>query len=147
MSSLLSDSDKTSEADEVERELELDQTVGMLKGKASPEERATFFSRLTFAWLNPLLELGVQRPLQEKDLYNLARQDTSKALGDSLESNWQGLVRSFKYVKLKNTHTLHRHLSFFPFINLSPYFGPVRRCCVRLCTPLVRPSLSLVLSS
>jgi hypothetical protein len=100
MSSLLSDGDKTSisETDDVERELEVDRTVGILRGKKSPEERATVFSRLTFSWMNPLLELGVQRPLQEKDLYPLARQDTSKNLGDDLESNWNGLLRSLKFV-------------------------------------------------
>ena len=34
----------------------------------SPEERAGWFSRLTFMYVNPLLRIGLQRPLMHDDL-------------------------------------------------------------------------------
>ncbi|KAH8831323.1 P-loop containing nucleoside triphosphate hydrolase protein [Flagelloscypha sp. PMI_526] len=36
-----------------------------------PEATATWFSRLTFQWITPLLSLGYKRPLEAKDLYRL----------------------------------------------------------------------------
>lgn len=99
MSSLLSDGEKLGRGNsDVENELALDRSVGLLRGMKSPEERAGFFSKLTFGWLNPLLELGVSRPLQEEDLYPLARYDTSNKLGDDLDGHWNSLVRTFKRV-------------------------------------------------
>ncbi|KAF9113681.1 hypothetical protein BGX27_001044 [Mortierella sp. AM989] len=57
----------------------------------APEYASSLYSRLTFAWVNPLVYLGYKRPLQETDLpdleasdysihsikrYNVARQDS-----------------------------------------------------------------------
>ncbi|TLD31308.1 hypothetical protein PspLS_01702 [Pyricularia sp. CBS 133598] len=35
----------------------------------SPEENATFWSRLVFAWLSPLLAVGFRRPLEPNDIF------------------------------------------------------------------------------
>ncbi|KAI8604697.1 ABC transporter type 1, transmembrane domain-containing protein [Dissophora ornata] len=43
----------------------------------SPEYAASMYSRLTFAWVNPLVFLGYKRPLQDIDLNDIEIQDYS----------------------------------------------------------------------
>ena len=44
---------------------------------SSPEDRASFFRRLFFHWVGPLVRVGRQRVLQENDLLPLASADSS----------------------------------------------------------------------
>ncbi|KAL1925489.1 uncharacterized protein VTP21DRAFT_372 [Calcarisporiella thermophila] len=37
----------------------------------SPSSQASIFATLTFNWVNPLIQLGFKRPLEEQDLYEL----------------------------------------------------------------------------
>lgn len=135
MSSLLSEGDKTSSdidglnGDELAREIALEKTVGAAKGK-SPEERAGFFSKLTFSWMNPLLELGVQRPLEEKDLYMLANSDTAKTLGNALEGNWNLLRRALTCVTCQYLFVFGPH-----------FFARLCQCHLKMV-----PNLSVTLS-
>ena len=44
-----------------------------------PWARASLFSRLTYLWPRPLLDLGMERPLVESDLPDVSPEDTSRA--------------------------------------------------------------------
>lgn len=48
---------------------------GADEGRRGPETRASVFSRLTFAWISPLMALGFARPLEERDLPALSEGD------------------------------------------------------------------------
>jgi ATP-binding cassette subfamily C (CFTR/MRP) protein 1 len=52
----------------------------------SDEWRAGFFSKLTWSWLGPLLQVGYTRPLTFDDLGALDPQDASHALADRMEA-------------------------------------------------------------
>lgn len=54
------------------------------------EWRASWFSRITFHWLTPLLALGYKRPLQHEDLGELAQQDTSASCVSRLQAGADG---------------------------------------------------------
>ena len=41
-------------------------------GPESYEERASFFSKILFCWLNPLMETGYKRALESTDLPQLS---------------------------------------------------------------------------
>ncbi|RKO92062.1 ABC transporter type 1, transmembrane domain-containing protein, partial [Blyttiomyces helicus] len=45
----------------------------------SPESKASFMSRVTYSWLDPLMTLGNKRPLELTDLWNLEDVDTAEA--------------------------------------------------------------------
>lgn len=49
---------------------------------------ASFISRLFFYWPYPLLKLGLQRPLEEKDLPEILAEDTSKRNRNHFEQLW-----------------------------------------------------------
>lgn len=38
-----------------------------------------------FSWLNPLLDLGQKRMLEEKDMYNILPEDQAEILGEELQ--------------------------------------------------------------
>ena len=44
----------------------------------SQELESSLFSYLTFTWVNPLLDLGRQKPLEEEDLPHLTREDQTE---------------------------------------------------------------------
>ena len=48
-------------------------------------------SRATFAWLNPTLRLGNQRPLEENDLPPLCRMDSSQTATDSFDRHFEAM--------------------------------------------------------
>ncbi|KAJ7591654.1 multidrug resistance-associated ABC transporter [Mycena floridula] len=53
--------------------------------KVLPEDGASYFSRLFFSWLDPLLDVGFSRPLQEDDLWQLPRDRQTDALTAKFE--------------------------------------------------------------
>ena len=53
-----------------------------------PIEYADIFSVLTFSWMTPLMKYGYKEYLTQDDLWNLRREDTTKATGDVLEQMW-----------------------------------------------------------
>nr|CAH7718231.1 unnamed protein product [Callosobruchus chinensis] len=59
----------------------------------SPEEKATFLSRIFYCWFVPFLKYGYENDLEIKDIYNTTKQDLSGDLGDQLERNWLNEVR------------------------------------------------------
>ncbi|XP_069605222.1 ATP-binding cassette sub-family C member 3 isoform X1 [Ranitomeya imitator] len=55
----------------------------------SPESDAGFLSRLTFWWFTKMAILGYKRPLEDKDLWSLNEDDTSKIVVSKLIKEWE----------------------------------------------------------
>uniref|UniRef100_A0A8C3UXD9 Canalicular multispecific organic anion transporter 2 n=1 Tax=Catharus ustulatus TaxID=91951 RepID=A0A8C3UXD9_CATUS len=53
-----------------------------------PELNSGFLSRLTFWWFTSMAIQGYKRPLEEKDLWSLNKDDTSKAIVQQLSKEW-----------------------------------------------------------
>ncbi|KAJ6602805.1 ABC transporter [Mycena vulgaris] len=49
-----------------------------------PEAECGFFSKLTFAWMTPILSLGYARPLEAYDLYKLQDERSAAVIGDKI---------------------------------------------------------------
>ncbi|XP_069761773.1 multidrug resistance-associated protein 1 isoform X2 [Narcine bancroftii] len=57
--------------------------------KLSPEQSASFLSKLTFWWFTRMTILGYKRPLEPKDLWSLNRKNTSKIIVPHLVEEWE----------------------------------------------------------
>lgn len=53
-----------------------------------PIEYATVFSRLTFAWMTPMMKYGHKVFLTENDLWGLAKRDQTKNTGEAFGEAW-----------------------------------------------------------
>nr|GMD83307.1 ABC transporter C family member 2-like [Ipomoea batatas] len=53
-----------------------------------PERQANILSAITFAWMNPLMQLGYKRPLTEKDVWKLDTWDRTETLNDAFQKCW-----------------------------------------------------------
>ncbi|KFQ15007.1 Canalicular multispecific organic anion transporter 2, partial [Leptosomus discolor] len=53
-----------------------------------PELTSGFLSRLTFWWFTSMAILGYKRPLEDKDLWSLNEDDTSKIIVQQLSKEW-----------------------------------------------------------
>ncbi|CAM8996206.1 unnamed protein product [Rhodiola kirilowii] len=53
-----------------------------------PERHVNIFSRIFFAWMNPLMQLGYKRPLTEKDIWKLDTWDRTETLNNSFQKYW-----------------------------------------------------------
>ncbi|NWU61608.1 MRP3 protein, partial [Pterocles burchelli] len=53
-----------------------------------PELTSGFLSRLTFWWFTSMAIVGYKRPLEDKDLWSLNEDDTSKAIVQELSKEW-----------------------------------------------------------
>ncbi|KFP32343.1 Canalicular multispecific organic anion transporter 2, partial [Colius striatus] len=53
-----------------------------------PELTSGFLSRLTFWWFTSMAILGYKRPLEDKDLWSLNEDDTSKVIVQRLSKEW-----------------------------------------------------------
>ena len=82
----------------------------------NPKETASFFSLLTFSWMNYLVRLGNLRPLENDDLPALLEEDQSQALTKSLEKEWS---RNCKLANTTITRTKTANL-WFALFNLVP---------------------------
>ncbi|KAK4399407.1 ABC transporter C family member 2, partial [Sesamum angolense] len=58
-----------------------------------PERHANIFSKITFAWMNPIMQLGYRRPLTEKDVWKLDTWDRTETLNDSFQKSWAEEIR------------------------------------------------------
>ena len=101
--------------------------------RLSREESGSFFSRLTFTWMTPILELGAQRPLVPEDLWKLAEDDRANVLNHNFRLYWneemakpsiadRSLVRA-----LRKAHALpFYHGGFFKLAHdLLIFLGPL----------------------
>ncbi|XVF86793.1 hypothetical protein PTKIN_Ptkin18bG0071200 [Pterospermum kingtungense] len=55
--------------------------------------QASFLSKLTFSWLNPLLSLGYSRPLALEDIPSISTEDESNLAYQKFANAWESLVR------------------------------------------------------
>ncbi|NXP73824.1 MRP3 protein, partial [Ramphastos sulfuratus] len=53
-----------------------------------PELTSGFLSRLTFWWFTSMVVLGYKKPLEDKDLWSLNEDDTSKVIVQHLREEW-----------------------------------------------------------
>ncbi|KFV63671.1 Canalicular multispecific organic anion transporter 2, partial [Dryobates pubescens] len=53
-----------------------------------PELTSGFLSRLTFWWFTSMVVLGYKKPLEDKDLWSLNKDDTSKVIVQQLSEEW-----------------------------------------------------------
>ncbi|NXG29334.1 MRP3 protein, partial [Dromaius novaehollandiae] len=77
-----------------------------------PELASGFLSRLTFWWFTSMAILGYKRPLEEKDLWSLNEDNTSKMIVQQLSKEWDREKAEWKqkddvtYMK-KSNHVLN----------------------------------------
>eukprot|EP00762_Andalucia_godoyi_P000617 ANDGO_05406.mRNA.1 ABC transporter C family member 2 len=70
------------------------QDLGLVPArKAKPEDEAGFVSRMFFAYLTPLMELGKQRPLEESDLARQPRKDDPEVVSAKFDAAWSQVLR------------------------------------------------------
>ncbi|GJQ15581.1 hypothetical protein GpartN1_g7372.t1 [Galdieria partita] len=55
----------------------------------NPEFSSSWLSKITFSWLNPLLQYGARNPLEEKDLWGLHSSDQTVQLSKAFEESWE----------------------------------------------------------
>ncbi|KAJ2716007.1 hypothetical protein H4R19_000885 [Coemansia spiralis] len=60
----------------------------------APEEQAHLFSRLTFAWIGPVLEAGRRKPLQMEDTCALSAAYYPKVATQKFRQAWSGSLKS-----------------------------------------------------
>ncbi|KAM1350686.1 hypothetical protein ACFX14_004730 [Malus domestica] len=53
-----------------------------------PERHANILSRMLFSWVNPLMKLGYQRPITEKDVWKLDTWDRTETLNNKFQACW-----------------------------------------------------------
>lgn len=53
-----------------------------------PERHANIFSKITFSWMNPLMQRGYKRPLTDKDVWELDTWDRTETLNNSFQKSW-----------------------------------------------------------
>lgn len=65
-------------------------TYQPLKGSENecPSEQATLISTLTFNWMTPMIRHGYKQYITEDDLWDLAKQDTTRAASDAFQDAW-----------------------------------------------------------
>ncbi|KAI4297457.1 hypothetical protein L6164_037348 [Bauhinia variegata] len=61
-----------------------------------PEQHVNMFSRITFAWMNPIMKLGYERPLTEKDVWKLDTWDRTETLNNKFQRCWAEESRKSK---------------------------------------------------
>ena len=54
----------------------------------SPEDFSSFYSRITFSWLNPILETGIRRPLEANDLYSIPKSYEAEKVSKRFDDIW-----------------------------------------------------------
>ncbi|WVQ79499.1 hypothetical protein IAT38_001598 [Cryptococcus sp. DSM 104549] len=63
-----------------------------LKGEPFPYHGASFFSKITMQWINPIMKIAWSRPMTPDDFWDPTPDLESKNLGDSLEANYMKRV-------------------------------------------------------
>ncbi|CAK9156111.1 unnamed protein product [Ilex paraguariensis] len=53
-----------------------------------PERQFSIFAQISFAWMNPLMQLGYKRPLTDKDVWKLDTWDRTETLNSKFQRCW-----------------------------------------------------------
>ncbi|GAA0146210.1 ATP-binding cassette [Lithospermum erythrorhizon] len=61
-----------------------------------PERHVNIFSKITFAWINSVMQLGYRRPLTEKDIWKLDTWDTTETLYNTFQKSWADEIQKPK---------------------------------------------------
>ncbi|KAI9074946.1 hypothetical protein K1719_043109 [Acacia pycnantha] len=61
-----------------------------------PERHGSIFSKIIFTWMNPIMKLGYQRPLTEKDVWKLDTWDRTETLNNKFQTCWNEESRKSK---------------------------------------------------
>nr|XP_048724560.1 multidrug resistance-associated protein 1-like isoform X2 [Caretta caretta] len=68
--------------------------------KCSPEENASFFSKITYSWYSRIITLGYKKPLEREDLFELNESDSPYAVCPNFEKHWRKeLLKATKGLK------------------------------------------------
>ena len=102
-----------------------------------PLEYANVFSILTFSWMTPMMKYGYKEYLNEDDLWNLRKRDTTQATGDSFERSW-----NIELEKKRPSLWLAMFRSF-----RGPYFRATFFKIIQDCMAFVQPQLLRLLIS
>ncbi|XP_069171929.1 multidrug resistance-associated protein 1 isoform X6 [Procambarus clarkii] len=62
--------------------------------KPSPESSASFLSRITFSWMDPLIWKGYRKPLVQGDTWDLSRENASRSTIKKWDKNWKKTLKS-----------------------------------------------------
>ncbi|KAM7180183.1 multidrug resistance-associated protein 1-like isoform 2-T2 [Macrochelys suwanniensis] len=57
--------------------------------KCSPEENASFFSKITYSWYSRIITLGYKKPLERDDLFELNESDSPYTVCPNFEKHWR----------------------------------------------------------
>ncbi|GLT68246.1 hypothetical protein SLA2020_404960 [Shorea laevis] len=56
--------------------------------RVCPERNANIFSRILFSWMNPIMKLGYERPITEKDVWKLDTWERTETLNNNFQRCW-----------------------------------------------------------
>lgn len=62
--------------------------------KENPATSANIFSSLSFWWMNKILRIGNQRPIENEDLYPIISRHKTRVVTDELWDSWDHLHKS-----------------------------------------------------
>jgi ABC-type multidrug transport system fused ATPase/permease subunit len=111
---------------------------GITATTTTPYAKASIWSLATISWINPLLQVGSQKPLELIDLPKLLYEDSTEATYKRFQQNWEGLKRklhddaasqqqtpSISLALAKSFWRLGIVNAMFAFVNvMSSYVGP-----------------------
>lgn len=63
----------------------------------SPEQSAGFLSHLLFLWFDKLTLTGFKRPLEQKDLWDMNPEDSSRELVPKFEKYWHKTLQKYEW--------------------------------------------------
>uniref|UniRef100_A0A8D2L2R0 Uncharacterized protein n=1 Tax=Varanus komodoensis TaxID=61221 RepID=A0A8D2L2R0_VARKO len=68
--------------------------------KCSPEEGASFLSKITYSWFSRVITSGYKRPLERDDLFELNKSDSAYVVCPDFEKQWRKeILKSTKEIK------------------------------------------------
>ena len=70
------------------------------------EATASFWSRVTFSWISPILQLGATRALEQSDLYELQTRDGTQYQVNKLSNAWAAEVSARARARSNQEHPL-----------------------------------------
>ncbi len=90
----------------------------------SSEESSNLLSRLTFFWINPLIEAGYKRDLVREDLWKISDKELSQSTSNKLELFWN--LKANNYIKRMRELNTNNRKEYQPSLTMTIieiYFG------------------------
>ncbi|PQM33366.1 ABC transporter C family member 8-like isoform X2 [Prunus yedoensis var. nudiflora] len=89
------------------------------KSQKTKLEHASFLSKLTFAWINPLLNLGSSKTLALEDIPSLVSEDEAALAYQNFAYTWDSLSRERSSSSTRNISVGVSPLLLYAFVNYS----------------------------